>query len=87
MLLLNIIFVEVIVLLGILIVYWLDYTYTYIHCHCRTEPCPKMTNYDKFKSEFGWIESSKTIDARNINDEDIKIFNLNDINIPETEEK
>ena len=78
MLLLNIIFVEVIVLLGILIVYWLDYTYAYIHCHCSTVPCPEMTNYEKFKSEFAWFISSKTIDANN-NDEDI--------NIPEIEEK
>lgn len=63
----DVIFCELILLLGILIVYWLDYTYSYIHCHCRTEPYPKM----KFNSEYGWIESSKTIDAHDINEEDI----------------
>lgn len=72
MILLSIVCVEVIILLGILIVYWLDYTYMYIHCHCRTEPCPKMTTYEKFKSEYGWIESSKTIDAHNPNEEEVK---------------
>lgn len=57
MILLSIVCVEVIILLSILIVYWLDYTYSYINCHCRTEPCPERTAYEKFKSEFGWIKS------------------------------
>jgi len=39
-----IIICEIIVLLGILIVYCADYTNSYIHCHCPTEPC-----YDKIK--------------------------------------
>ena len=33
-----IILCEIILLLGILIIYWADYTNSYIHCHCDTEP-------------------------------------------------
>lgn len=63
MILLYIVCVEVIILLGILIVYWLDYTYSYIDCHCRTEPCPEATTYEKFKSMFGWIKPKDILDT------------------------
>jgi hypothetical protein len=44
--LLTILTVELIILAGILIIYWTDYTYSFIHCHeplipyrkCRRKP-------------------------------------------------
>lgn len=39
--LIIIVICELIVLLGILIVYWAEYTNSYIHCHKPTEPCYK----------------------------------------------
>lgn len=55
-----IIICEVIILLGILIVYCADYTNSYIHCHKPTEPCYNKTEVitchcpkkDKFKELF-----------------------------------
>ena len=37
--LIVIILSEIILFLGIKIVYWADYTHSYIHCHCNTAPC------------------------------------------------
>lgn len=50
--LMLIIVCEIIVLLGILIVYCADYTNSYIHCHCRTEPYKAEEEYSA--EEFYW---------------------------------
>lgn len=54
--LLLIIICEVIVLLGILIVYWADYTNSYLHCHCSTEPYHAdeeyRSHYENLSSQY-----------------------------------
>ena len=52
--LLLIIICEIIVLLGILIVYCADYTNSYLHCHCRTEPYKAKEEYAIHYDEGYW---------------------------------
>lgn len=51
--LLTFLIVELIILTGILIVYWLDYTYSFIHCHEPLIPYRKCRKLPKTKG-FTW---------------------------------